>query len=71
MNGEVVDEDDVDLTKIINDQLNATQASLQKEGSDALVEPTGDAVEVKEDNISKIEEIVESTEDPDLVDDEK
>ena len=61
----------VDLTKVINDQLNATQASVQKEGSDALVEPTGDAVEVKEDNISRIEEIKESTEDPDLVDDEK
>ena len=61
---------DIDLTNLLKAELNETESANQKEGSDANVELQGEAAEVKEENLDKVEEVKEEI-DPDLVDDEE
>ena len=61
---------DINLTNLLKEELTETESNVQKEGSDATVELKGDATEVKEENLEKVEEEKEEI-DPDLKDDEE
>ena len=59
---------DINLNNLLKEELNETESASQKEGSDSLIQVEGDAKEVKEESINKVEEVKEE-EDPYLADD--